>query len=225
MSPKVTLVAVCGSRERARGTLHRHAPGARRLARAEVSRKVRKHHFDDFRLNDEPDTWVPLAQLLRRATKQCHDDGCRPRHRRLEPRSHPVSTGVDQAVNRNVPAANKFSEISRPLQAAGGSPVSCRSRIHRQILRPRSTFRTIALGDGPLHRIRPANEKTFGLVGVEGLDRSRGRAVELPWKMRNVTNPLSSRRCSGLRPWRTKTCIFTPSKPAKPDEGLQARAV
>ena len=174
MSPKVTLVAVCGSRERARGTLHRHAPGARRVARAEVGRRVRKRHFDEFRLNDEPDTWVPLAQLLRRATKQCHDDGCRPRHRRLEPRSQSVSAGADQAVTRNLPAANKSSDISRPLQAAGGSPVSCRSRIRRQILRPRSTFRAIALGAGPLHRIRAANEKTFGLVGVEGLDRSRG---------------------------------------------------
>jgi len=95
---------------------------------------------------------------------------------------------ADQAVNRNLPAANKSSDISRPLQAAGGSPVSCRSRIHRQILRPRSTFRA-ALGDGPLHRIGAANEKTFGLVGVEGLDRSRGRVVELPWKMRKVTTP------------------------------------
>ena len=96
---------------------------------------------------------------------------------------------ADQAVNRNLPAANKSSDISRPLQAAGGSPVSCRSRIRRQILRPRSTFRAIALGDGPLHRIRAANEKTFGLVGVEGLDRLRGRVVELPWKMRKVTTP------------------------------------
>ena len=169
--------------------------------------------------------WVPLAQLLRRATKQCHDDGCRPRHRRLEPRSHPVGTGADQAVNRNLPAANKSSDISRPLQAAGGSPASCRSRIRRQILRPRSTFRAIARGAGPLHRIRAANENTFGLVGVEGLDRSRGRVVELPWKMRKVTTPLSSRHCGGLRPWRTQACIFAPSKPGRPDEGLQARAI
>jgi hypothetical protein len=159
MSPKVTLVIVCGSRERARGTLHRHAPGARRVARAEVGRKVRKPHFDEFRLKDEPDTCVPLAQLLRRATKQCDDDGCRPRHRRLEPRSHPVGTGADQAVNRYLPAANKSSDIRRPLQAAGGSPVSCRSRIRRQILRPRSTFRAIALGDGPLHRTRPLTRR------------------------------------------------------------------
>jgi hypothetical protein len=166
--------------------LHRHAPGARRAARAQVGRKVPKPHFDGFRLNDGPDTWVPLAQLLRRATKQCHDDGCRARHGTVLP---PCEYRADQAVNRNLPAANKSSDISRPLQAAGGSPVSCRSRIRRQILRLQSTFRAIALGNGPLHRIRAANDKTFGLVGVEGLDRSRGRVVELPWKMRKVTTP------------------------------------
>jgi len=124
MSPKVTLVAVCGSRERARGTLHRHAPGARRVTRAEVGRKVRKRHFDEFRLNDEPDTWVPLAQLLRRATKQCHDDGCRPRHRRLEPRSHPVSTGRIKRLTET------FQQLISPRISAGLSkrPAALQSR-------------------------------------------------------------------------------------------------
>lgn len=28
-------------------------------------------------------------------------------------------------------------------------------------------------------------------------------------------HPLSSRHCSGLRPWRTQACIFAPSKPGK----------
>ena len=159
----------------------------------------------------------------------CNETLPRPR---LSPATSSIGTALplceyraDQAVNRNLPAANKSSDISRPLQAAGGSPASCRSRIRRQILRPRSTFRAIALGAGPLHRIRAASEKTFGLVGVEGLDRSRGRVVELPWKMRKVTTSLSSCHCGGLRPWRTQACIFAPSKRGKPDEGLQARAI